>query len=329
MLERPSASQVSAAGIFGLAYLIEESSQLQIKAAQKGLEGDRTINKRNNEEQIRKIEEWGRKCARIAAKMKGGGVFGMFGRLSKFLSMATGIGLLTSIPGVKMPAVKAAISNFAFLSLGTAILSDISRAAGGPPLDTDRLIKGALTESLKACGVKASAAESVGKIMGGLGQGVINPAAYGEAMGEIASQMGADDQQVMIVSATFTVAASVAQMVALSMLTGGSSTAASLARNASTIQKASLIMQSMQAVDKGMINIEVAKATYEADKVQAQIQRVKALAETLYAQMNLNQEVLKEAYTNQTELTQMVSQILHEMGESQKQVMSQKPPARG
>lgn len=327
VIDDPLGAMVLTAGIFGLLFLSEESTQLLIESSQKSIEADKASRELNDQQQVKNIEDWIKKCAEAAAQARKGGFFGFIGKIAGFVGLAAGLGLIASMPGIKQTPLQAALSKFAFLTIALTVASQISQQAGGPALDLNSLVRGALTQMLTAAGMDQAKAESAAKIMIGFAGGLGDASAVGAGMSELAKELGADPEQAMIVSAVFMVTASLATLAAMSVMTGGLSSPTQLQQLMSITHKIAAVAQGLSAIGQGAINLELAETTQDANELQALLHQLRAMAEQLQAQLQIETDVLKEIMQRSADITRVLNDILTEAGQSQRQAAGGQVPS--
>ena len=233
----------------------------------------RTKTQKQNEGQLKKMEEYAKKCRAAAHKSKLGKIFSMVGKVLGF-AVAVGLATVAAVAsgGAASPAL--ALALVAMVGAGVALSSEISDRAGGA---TFSIASGFQTLGKKIGGD--------GKLAGGLlglPFGMFDPSLFGMVAQGSAEAAHASEQSTMIAG----IVGSVAGMLLVGLVSGRFLSSASkvgdAAQAAQQVSKeafksywpklfnqAGMAMQGVgNAVEAG-INLDVARAQTAADKVEA------------------------------------------------------------
>jgi len=275
-----------------------KTQDAQLATAKEGIKTNQKKLEDQNQRAMDKIKEWAKKCEEASAKEKAGGVLGWFKKI--FTAVAA-----------------------AFAVVAAAVATAATGGAAAPLL------------ALAVLGLASSVvdiASAIDKEMGGKGFDHVtqwmDPASLiGKGFGELAKAMGADEQQVAIVSATFAVVATIAIMAASVVLTGGASAASELSNLSKMLLTAARVGQAVAGVAsgatqaaKGGVDIAVAVDQNKADLLQADKKKIDAIIAKLQKQMEDDREDVKKVLNEMMEGMNIVSQMIASAGQSRAQL---------
>ena len=278
-----------------LVALQSKTQEAQLNTAKEGITTNQKKMEDQNQRAQDKIKEWIKKCEEASAKEKAGGILGWFKKIFTAVAAAFAV-VAAAIATAATGGVAAPLLALAVLGLGSSVV-DI--------------------------------ASSVDKAMGGKGFDHVlqwmDPASLiGKGFGELAKAMGADEQQVAIVSATFAVVATIALVAASVALTGGASVTGQISK---TILTAARVGQAVAGVAggltqaaKGGVDIAVAVDQNKADLLQADKKKIDAILAKLQKQMEDEREDVKKVLNEMMEGMNIVSQMINSAGESRAQL---------
>jgi hypothetical protein len=275
-----------------------KTQDAQLATAKEGIKTNQKKLEDQNQRAMEKIKEWAQKCEEASAKEKTSGILGWFKKIFTVVAAA-----------------------FAVVAAGIA-----TAATGGAAAPLLALAVLGLASSI------VDIASAIDKEMGGEGFDHVlqwmDPATLiGKGFGELAKAMGADEDQVAIVTATFAVVGTIALMAASVWLTGGASITKDLSSLSKTILTASRIGQAVAGVGtgatqaaKGGVDIAVAKDQNQADLLQVDKKNIDAVIAKLQKQMEDDREDVKKVLNEMMEGMNIVSQMINSASQSRAQL---------
>lgn len=325
-----------------------KTQEAQLTTAKEGLTSNRKKLEEKHHEAMKKIDDWIQKCKDAEAKSKASGIFGwiskIVGVIAAAISVAVAAVATAASGGAAAPLLALAVMGMVGATMSLA--SQISQAAGGPPLELSSLMSKLCTSVLKACGVPEEQAEKAGKMMSGIagllsGAVLADPAFAGQAIAGFAELVGADANQSAIVSAVFTVVATIAIAVVAMVASGGASGADSASKMVDagrkvadsalkTADTATKLAQAGQVVTgvvggtstvvQGGINIAKAHDERDAANALADKKSINAVILKLQKQMEDDREEIKKVLDQIMEGMNIVSQMINAAADSRAQL---------
>lgn len=281
-----------------LVALQSKTQEAQLKTAKEGIATNAKKMEDQNQQALTKIKDAAKKMEEASAKQKAGGILGWFKKIFTAVAAAFAV-VAAAIATVATGGAAAPLLALAVLGLASSVVdiaSAIDKERGGKGFD--HVLQWMDPSSL-----------------------------IGKGFGELAKAMGADEQQVAIVSATFAVVATIAIMVASVALTGGASTVSQLGDISKTILTASRIGQAVAGVAtgatqaaKGGVDIAVAKDEKDVSLLQADKKSIDAILAKLQKQMEDQREDVKKVMDEMMEGMTAVSKMINAASESRSQL---------
>ena len=260
------------------------------------------------------------------AESKSGGILGFFKKLFKMIAAVAGIVLsalaVAASGGAAGPLLAFAVVGLVSASIGLA--SEISQAAGGPPISVSGMLTKMGTALAKACGATDEDAEKIGKVVGnsiGAPLCLIDPSVLGELTGGIAALSGADPLVIGIVSVVGTLLA-VGLSFAVMPKFEGSETMnkiAAAAMKMTGLKQGLMVAKGLADGASGVVGgtqgVLVARSQWDADNARADAKASSVQTMKLQQQMDdLLDEVRKlfeqveESYRGATQILSRASQ---------------------
>lgn len=307
-----------------------KTQEAQIRTAKEGIEVSKVKQQNAHETAMKKLDEWIKKCKDAAAKQKALGIFGWVAKALAFVACAIAAVAATVLTG-GAAAPLLAVAIVGMVASGISLASGISQAAGGPPLEISTLLTKACAALLKGLGVPEDKVEAASKIMAGALALVLCPAAIaldpalvGNMAGGIAMLATDDATKIAIVTAVFSLVASIGVGIAMAVMTGGASAADTVSKTLQTVSKAVQAgMGAVQGVNTavmGGLNIGIAIDEHGAAMAQVDKKKIDALVLMLQKQMEEDRDQLKKVLDEIQQGVSIVSQMINEAGQSRAQI---------
>lgn len=300
-----------------------KTQDAQIRTAKEGIEVSKVKQQNAHETAMKKLDEWIKKCKDAAAKQKALGIFGWIGKALAFVACAIAAVAATVLTG-GAAAPLLAVAVVGMVASGISLASGISQAAGGPSLDVSSLMTKACAALLKAVGVPADKVDAASKIMAGAVALLMCPAAIaldpsviGNMAGGIAMLATDNPTKVAIVTAVFSLVASLGVGIAMAAMTGGASAADTISKITKAVTGA---MQGINTMVTGGLNIGIAMDEHGAAMAQVDKKKIDALVLALQKQMEEDRDQLKKVLEEIQQGVSVVSQMINAAGESRTQI---------
>ncbi|QEI08267.1 outer protein B [Pigmentiphaga aceris] len=236
-IPQPSTSISSDDMVALLRSIRSKSQDAQLEAAKGGVETARIKAEKNTEGQLKKIEEWVKKCEEAAAKSKAGGIFGWISKIVAVIAAVVAVvasGALSVLSGGAATPLMA-LAMMALVGTTLALADQISKEVGGPGIS----IAGALTQMtakfLEACGVDKEMAGKIGTLVAGAigcatGLVLAEPGLAASMATGICQLAGADDAVTGYVAMAVGMAAAITIGVVTVVASGGASAASTASK---------------------------------------------------------------------------------------------------
>ena len=202
----------------------------QMKNATQGILIDQQKMADNNTKQLAKIDEWITKCAEAAEKEKAATASNWFSTIFGFVAAVVSL-VVAAVATVATGGAAAPLLAMAVIGVVTTSISLVNqvRATQEPPQDPidsfSTAVGKLMSNMLVEFGMDKDKADKLGSTLSGLvgvmtGAVLIDPAFAGQLMGGIAEAFGADETQIAIVKASFTLLAGLATAVVMMVACG-------------------------------------------------------------------------------------------------------------
>jgi transloator len=202
----------------------------QMKNATQGIMIDQQKMADNNAKQLDKINDWITKCAEAAEKAKAATASNWFSTIFGFVAAVVSL-VVAAVATVATGGAAAPLLAMAVIGVVTTSISLVNqvRATQEPPQDPidsfSTAVGKLMSNMLVEFGMDKDKADKLGSTLSGLfgvmtGAVLIDPAFAGQLMGGIAEAFGADETQVAIVKASFTLLAGLATAVVMMVACG-------------------------------------------------------------------------------------------------------------
>ncbi|MFN9475313.1 type III secretion system translocon subunit SctE [Acidovorax sp.] len=274
-----------------------KTQEAQLKTAKEGIDTASKNQQLQHEKSMKKIQDWIKKCEDQAAKEKAGGVLNWFKKIFTAIAAAFAV-VAAAVATAATGGAAAPLLALAVLALASSVVSiasEIDKARGGKGFDT--------------------VAEWMDPAM-----------AFGKGIGALAKELGANEEQVGIVTATFAVVATIAIMAVSIVLTGGASAVSDAQKIALAVGRAGQAIAGVASgatqAAQGAVNVAIAHDKRDAEVIQADKKKIDAIIAKLQQQMEENREELKKVMDEMMEGMNIVTQMINAAGQSRAQISS-------
>jgi hypothetical protein len=281
--------------------LQSKTQEAQIATAKQGLVSNKQKLEDQNAQAMAKLQEWIKNCKDAEAKQKCGGILGWFKKA------------FTAIASV-------------FAVVAAAVVTGISGGAAAPLLALAALSMASTMFSLASDIARAAGADGVADALGGISSGLDLAGCVGQFVGKLAKAFGASDKDVAIVTATFTVVATIAIMAGTIAASGGaaagqlSNIGKMVSIGARIGQAATGVASGATSIAEGAVTIEAAGYEKAATDAQADKKSIDAVIAKLTKQMEDDREDIKKVMDEMMEGMNIVSQMINAAGQSRAQL---------
>jgi len=333
----PPPTNFSAADLIDmLRDLQSKSMDAQIKTASKSLEKAGQDAKANNEAQMKKIEEWIKKCEDAANASRVKSIFSWIGKIAAIVGAIAGIVVaVAATPFTGGAASVLVVLAVVGLVAATISLADqISQAKGGPEISISNLAKG-VSAILQACGLPEDKADSIGKFVRNslfvllpAATLLVEPKMLGTVVGDIMRWAGVDANTIANTEMGLTIGVTVMVTALLIVMTldatkaaSGMANAASMATKIGTATKtAAQAGQGLTGIGSGIAGIKQAGYEHEGEKAIAAKKELEALMKKINLFMEDEREELKKLIQQLEDGMTAVSQMIQGMADNMTQI---------
>lgn len=281
--------------------LQSKTQEAQIATAKEGLVSSKRKLEDQNAQAMAKLQEWIKNCQDAEAKQKCSGILGWFKKA------------FTAIASV-------------FAVVAAAVVTGVTGGAAAPLLALAVLAMASTMFSLASDIARAAGADGAADILGDISSRLDLAGNVGKFVGSLAKAFGASEEDVAIVTATFTVVATIAIMAASIAVTGGAA-AGQLSNMGKLVsigarigQAATGVASGATSIAEGAVNIEAASYEKAASDAQADKKTIDAMIAKLTKQMEEDREDIKKVMDEMMEGMNIVSQMINAAGQSRAQI---------
>jgi hypothetical protein len=318
-----------------LLMLQSKTQESQLTTAREGLNVSKKKLDEKNQQAMDKITDWIKKCEEASAKEKSAGIFGWLVKIFSFIAaaIAVAVAAVATVASGGAAAPLLALAMVGLVGAGMGLASQISQAAGGPPLELSSLMSKMFTAILEGLGVPKDKAEAAGKVMAGAfavlapGLLLVDPALAGNMLGGVLELSGVEASKAAIASAVMSAVVGIAISIVMVAVTAGANIGTVVDAIGKTMATASKIAQGTLAlaagigtVAQGGLNIAKGADERDAANIQADKKVIDALIAKLQKQMEDDREEIKKVLQEIMDGMNLVSQMINDAGQSRSQL---------
>lgn len=311
-----------------------KTQDAQLKTAREGIVTNQKRLEERNQQSMNKINEWIQNCKDAAEKEKAASVSSWISKILGFVAAAFAV-VVAAVASVGSAGAASPLLGLAVIALVGATISlasQISQEYGGPELEISTWTAKLCSVVLEACGVPKEDAEAAGRMMSGMVglltfAVLVDPAYAGQAFGGFAELVGANADQIAIVTGVATAVATIAISIGMVAAAGPTGVGAAVDGVAKTVLTAGRIGQAVAGIGSGVAGAtaggyNIAKAGNEraANVAQADKKLIDAMIAKLQQQMENDREDIKKVMQEIMDGMNVVSQMINSAGESRSQI---------
>ena len=208
-----------------------KSQDGQLQAAKEGIETAKLAAQKNTEGQLKKIEEWVKKCEEANSKSSLGKIFSWIGKIAAVIAsvVAVAVAAVASVGSFGAGTPLLALAVVGLIGSTISLADQISQECGGPTISIGNLLTTMTSKFLEACGVDAETAGKIGKVMAGVAAAampamlLVEPGLAATFASGICELAGASPEVTGYVSMAVGIAAAVTVGIVMAVASAGAS----------------------------------------------------------------------------------------------------------
>jgi len=315
-----------------LAALSNKNSESQLKTAKVGLNASLKDKNEMHKKAIEKIQEAAKAAQEAVEKEKAGKIMGWIGKIAAFVAavVATVVAVVMTVASMGAAAPLLAIAVMGLVATGMDLANHISQNMDPP--GPDLTISGLMTKAATAILTKVfkmsddeakKFAPILAAVMMGPAAAILAPDLIGNAAAAIAVAAGMDPKDAQWIAMAVTLVVTIAVAVAMFVMTAGVGSFDGLAKSAQILGRIAdaggKVLTGATSIATGINKIDVASSEKTAEEARASKKEIDALIKKIAAQMEDEQQRIKEVLQNLDEAMTMVSQMIASAGDTRLQ----------
>lgn len=310
-----------------------KSQDGQLEAAKNGIETAQLAAEKNTEGQLKKIDEWVKKCEEANSKSTLGKIFSWIGKIAAVIASVVAVAVAGAAAiasgGAATPLLALAVMGLIGSTISLA--DQISQECGGPQISIGNLISTMTSKFLEACGVDADTAGKIGKVMAGVvaimapALLLVEPGLASTMAQGICDLAGVDPKIAGYVTMAVGIAAAVTVGIVMAVASGGSSAGTAAVSTAAKVgnglvSAGAQIANGATQVGAGVVGIQKAKLENDAQNALADKKELAADMVKLQKSMEEGREEIKKVIQQIEDGLMNVTKMINDSADSMSQI---------